>query len=343
MSRRSSGRALATVTTVLAATALQPLAARAEHRPAHGRRAPIRYVALGDSFTSGPLVSFPQRGAPLGCFRSNKNYPALVAKALQVASFADVSCDGARTHHMAQTQTGLLGGRSNPPQFGALRRDTTLVSLTIGGNDAGFSRSFQCAVHAFRAPSGAPCMKAFTKGGVDRFRVAIRETAPKVAAVLRGIRERAPYADVYLLNYLRLLPATGPGCFPVVPLARGDVRYLRGVEDDLNRMLAVQAAAAGVAYVDVSAPGHDMCQRVDRRWVEGIPARPAAPVHPNAAGMRAMAHFLLAAIRGRSDAARVEAASRGRPTRLRRTTSRGHRPVRRAQVRVAIRARGSSA
>ncbi|MGH3391210.1 MAG: SGNH/GDSL hydrolase family protein [Actinomadura sp.] len=363
MSRRSSGRALATVTTVLAATALQPLAARAEHRPAHGRRAPIRYVALGDSFSSGPLVSLPQRGAPLGCLRSNNNYPSLVSRALRVASFTDVSCDGARTDHMTKAQTGLLGGRSNPPQFSALTRDTTLVSLTIGGNDIGFSHSFRCAVYAFTAPRGAPCMKAFTKNGIDRYRVAIRAAAPNVRAVLRGIRERSPHADVYLLNYLRLLPATGTGCFPVVPVAHGDVRYLRGVQEDLNRMLAVQASAAGVTYVDVSAPGHDMCQRIDRRWVEGIPARPAAPVHPNAAGMRAMAHYLLAAIRTRSDAARVQAAShrvsrrasRGVPRRVSPRMSRGVRgrtarqdagrwQVSSAQAgsRLSVRVRGSS-
>jgi lysophospholipase L1-like esterase len=319
MSQRSLERAVAMAVTVMAAAGLLPSAARAEKVPApgHGRRPPVRYVAMGDSFSSGPLVSLPQPGSPLGCFRSNNNYPALVARALRVASFTDVSCDGARTDHMTRAQTGLLGGRSNPPQFGALTRDTTLVSLTIAGNDIGFSRSFKCAVYAFTAPHGAPCMKVFTRSGTDQYRVAIRAAAPNVGAVLRGIRARAPYADVYLLNYPRLLPATGPGCFPVIPVARGDVRYLRGVQEDLHRMLAGQAAAAGVTYVDVSAPGHDMCQRVDRRWVEGIPARPAAPVHPNAAGMRAMAHFLLAAIRARSDAVRVEAASHGRLTKTR--------------------------
>jgi lysophospholipase L1-like esterase len=327
MSARSVERAFATISAAVAAAGLlspvtAPAAAAEKVPQGHGRRSPIRYVAMGDSFSSGPLISLPQAGSPLGCFRSNNNYAVQVARALRVGSFTDISCAGARIEHMSRPQTKLLGGRANPPQFSALTPDTTLVSLTIGGNDIGFSHSFPCAVYAFTAPNGAPCRKVLTRNGIDQYRVAIEQTAPRVGAVLRGIRARAPRADVYLMNYLRLLPATGSGCFPVVPVARGDVRYLRGVQDDLNRMLARQAAAAGVTYVDVAAPGHDMCQRIDRRWVEGIPAKPAAPVHPNAAGMRAMAGFLLAAIRARSDAARVEAAPRARLTRL---TGRGLR------------------
>jgi lysophospholipase L1-like esterase len=301
MPQRPLERALAAATVVLAGGGLSTPARAETSTP----RPAIRYVAMGDSFSSGPLISLPQRGSPLGCLRSDHDYAVLVARALKASSFTDVSCGGARTEHMTHPQTNLLLGRANPPQFTALAKDTTLVSLTIGGNDVGFSHSYQCVVYALTDPSGAPCRKALTKNGIDQYQVAIRAAAPKVAAVLRGIHALAPHADVYLLNYLRLLPAKGPGCFPIVPIARGDVRYLRGVQDDLHRMLAAQAAATGVTYVDVSAPGHDMCQNVGRRWVEGIPARPAAPIHPNAAGERAMARFLLARLRARSAAART--------------------------------------
>jgi len=57
------------------------------------------YVALGDSYAAGPWIPV-QRSDPIGCGRSTHNYPALVAEALGIADYTDVSCSGARTEHM---------------------------------------------------------------------------------------------------------------------------------------------------------------------------------------------------------------------------------------------------
>jgi len=78
----------------------------------------------------------------------------------------------------------------------------------------------------------------------------------------------------------------------VVPFSAGDVAYLREVEKRLNAMLADEADDAGVEFVDTYTPtiGHDVCIPTGKRWVEGlVPTAPAAPVHPNALGMTAMA------------------------------------------------------
>jgi hypothetical protein len=48
-----------------------------------------RYVALGDSYTAGPLIA-NQSLPPLGCLRSDQDYPAEVQRALGFASFADL-------------------------------------------------------------------------------------------------------------------------------------------------------------------------------------------------------------------------------------------------------------
>ena len=53
-------------------------------------------------------------------------------------------------------------------------------------------------------------------------------------------------------------------------------------------MLATQAAAAGVTYVETYGPsvGHDACQPPGLRRIEPLaPLSPAAPVHPKALGM----------------------------------------------------------
>jgi lysophospholipase L1-like esterase len=266
--------------------------ARARHGavPPLASAAGLRYVAMGDSFTAGPLIP-RQHGTPFACLRSDHNYPSLVARALRGVALADVSCTAATTLDLTRPQQVLFG--RNPAQLDAVTPDTGLVTLSIGGNDVGFSKTlYTCAGLSLTAPTGAPCMKHF--GAALERRVA--DTAPKIAAVLQGIRERAPRARVFVVGYLRVLPS-GTGCWPSVPAAAGDVPYLDRVERSLNRMLAEEARRAGDGFVDTyrASTGHDMCAQ--RRWVEGVLiTHAAAPVHPNALGMRAVADRVLAAI-----------------------------------------------
>ena len=124
-------------------------------------------------------------------------------------------------------------------------------------------------------------------------------TATKVDADLRDIHADAPHARVLLFGYPAILPNTGTGCWPLVPVAFGDVPYLRGVEKELNAMLATVAAANGASYVNTYRPsiGHDACSSAGTRWVEGlVPTSPAAPFHPNARGERGMARQVLTAL-----------------------------------------------
>jgi lysophospholipase L1-like esterase len=254
------------------------------------------YVALGDSYTSGPLIPV-QTGHPAGCLRSTRNYPRLTAKALGAASFTDASCQGAATQDMTQPQSVPLG--TNPPQLNALKSSTTMVTLQIGGNDINFINIvINCTTLSFTNPFGSPCKKHYTSGGTDQLKQAINQTAPKVAAVLKAIHQRSPNARVFVVGYPVLLPSSGNGCWPLVPIAHGDVSYLRGVEQELNQMLASQAAANGARYVDTytDSIGHDVCASPSRAWVEGlVPTAPAAPFHPDAAGEAAMARQVEAA------------------------------------------------
>lgn len=252
---------------------------------------PKHYVALGDSYTAGPVIPV-QRIDPIGCERSTNNYPALLARTLRIRDYTDVSCSGAKTVNMTDPQTVPLG--VNPPQFDALRRDTDLVTLTISGNDVGFTEIiFTCAQLSATNPFGNPCQREATAGGGDFYAQRVTDAAPRVARVLDGIRVRSPHATVLLVGYLRILP-TAVGCYPVFPIARGDVPYLDGLEQELNTMLADQAFKHGAAFVDSYAGslGHDACKLPGVKWVEGtVPTSPAAPVHPNAIGMQQVAAF----------------------------------------------------
>jgi lysophospholipase L1-like esterase len=256
-----------------------------------------RYVALGDSYTAGPLIP-DLTGAPAGCARSTGNYPHLVAAAAGAASFTDVSCQGADTTNLTRPEPVPLG--TNPPQDDALSPATTLVTLQIGGNDINFINIvINCTVLSFTDPFGSPCKDHYTSGGTDQLKAAIDATAPKVAADLRDIHARAPNARVLVVGYPVILPASGDGCWPAVPIASGDVPYLRGVEKELNAMLAAEAAANNATFVNTytASIGHDACQPTGVKWVEGlIPTSPAAPFHPNALGEKEMAAQVLAAL-----------------------------------------------
>lgn len=261
---RFSGVALAAV---LAAGTPQSCA------PAHASAA-VRYVALGDSFAAGPLIPHYVDSSGL-CLRSDHGYPALLAKKLKVRSLRNLSCAGAKVADVP---------------VGAVKKSTTLVTLSIGGNDIGFARiALTCLALGVTDSRGAPCKRVFVRHGTDELRARIDATGPKVARLLKRIHARSPDAQVIVVGYLRMLPTFGPRCFPAVPVADGDVTYLAGVERDLNAMLAARAGANDATYIAEYAPGHDMCEH-GHRWVEGIlPGHPAAPVHPNRAGMRATA------------------------------------------------------
>jgi hypothetical protein len=252
------------------------------------------YVALGDSYTSGPLVPNPIADAG-PCERSDHDYPALVASARRVPVFRDVSCGGASTDAMWLAQ---LPGMA--PQLDAVGPDARLVTLGVGANDINLMGIVStCAALGLVDPLGSPCKDHYTVGGVDQNAVNIRETSAKVGRVLADIHRRAPRARVLVVGYPDIVPQAGTGCWPHVSIAPGDLPYVRSVERGLNAMLAGQAAKNGSSFVDTYSPsfGHDVCRDAGTRWVEWLELdSPAAPIHPNALAMVSDALEVLGAL-----------------------------------------------
>jgi lysophospholipase L1-like esterase len=252
-----------------------------------------QYVALGDSAAAGPLIPLPDLTSP-GCLRSTSNYPKLAAAQLGV-SIRDVTCSGAVTADMTAPQDTELG--AVPPQFDALGPDTTLVTVQIGGNDAGLVGLALSCVNLLPPPLGTSCAAENTAGGQDVYGERIAAVAPRIAAVLDGIHERAPNARVFIVGYTTYLPPNG--CYPLVPLWAPDANYIQAKIDQLNQVFVDAAGAHGATYVDLRTPGigHDVCASPLQRWVEPlIPTSVAAPLHPNATGMAGMASVLVGAV-----------------------------------------------
>lgn len=268
---------------LLAALSIVPFAGAADAALSEETRRFTEYVALGDSAAAGPLIP-DQDLLHLGCLRSSRNWPSVLARTLGVASFHDVSCSAAVADDMAGSQSTFLG--PVPPQFDALKPTTDLVSLTIGGNDIGLVGVALGCVNLLPEPIGVSCEDRLTSGGVDQIAEKIAAFEQEFAAVLEGIHARSPHAEVVVVGYGTYIRPGG--CYPVTPVWGRDADYVQGSINRLNALFAKVSAEHGATFVDIAPPsrGHDVCAPIGKKWFEGLlPTSPAVPLHPNALGM----------------------------------------------------------
>jgi hypothetical protein len=258
------------------------------------RPARTKYVALGDSFAASPLTGLPA-SKPLGCGRTQNSYPRQVAAALGVDEFVDASCGGATTDDFWTRQV-VVGG-TNIPQLDAVTPDTTLVTIGIGGNDAGLIGWVGWCARLNLAES--PCVDQYMPGDIDPLSRRIARVAPRINRILEAINLKAPNVRILVVGYPTVIPAKGAGCFPQLPISQADVEYLRGIQAYLNSTLEFIAKYRGETFVDTytTSSDHDVCQMLGVKWIEGlVPDSPAASLHPNAMGQHAMAADVLAAL-----------------------------------------------
>src|SRR6478735_11398872 len=225
--------------------------------------APIEeYVALGDSWSADVVLAdthgLPDATyAPIDCAQSHTNYPKLLAKQLGITNFRDATCGSATTDDFYAPQEDLPLGGTNPAQFDRLTPTTDLVTVGIGGNDAGFSGAATSCITP--DPRGAHCKEKYTAGGVDQLEQRINASEPKLVAALQEIHRRSPNARVLMLDYLAGIPQTG--CYPFVPISSSDMAYLYSTFRKLNAMVHRAADEGGAQFVDTYTPslGHHVC------------------------------------------------------------------------------------
>ena len=255
---------------------------------------PAQYVALGDSYTSAPGV--PDT-VDEGCFRSDANYPSLVAHELDL-TLDDVSCGGAATTALVGVQETADGPVQ--PQLLALSEHTEVVTLGIGGNDDGLFGQLlaSCLELGKEQSTGSPCRDRMNAGGSDKVLDTIALIQTRITSALVGIEGRAPDAEVVLVGYPQLVP-DHVRC-ELLPLTSGDYTYMHEVFEALGAATKQAAEDAGARYVDVLAAsaGHDICAG-DDAWISGYvsdPERPAQPMHPFAEEQEAVAELVVAAL-----------------------------------------------
>ena len=251
-----------------------------------------RYVALGSSMAAGPGIAPRATAAPRWSGRSARNYAHLVAERLSL-ELTDVTFSGATTAHLLTDRQ-----HSAPPQLTALDGSESLVTVTIGGNDVGYVPLLMAATlprAARRLPLlGARISELLNPGARDQ---ALAEVFDSLCAVGHEVRGRAPHARIFFVDYLTLLP---PEAVAAPPLSQEDADLGRHVATTLERLTADAAAATGCEIIRAAAASRDHHAWSAEPWtttpakyVVPLPGRPA-PLHPNAAGMRAVAELVSA-------------------------------------------------
>ena len=221
----------------------------------------VDYVALGDSYSSG-VGSGSYISSSGDCKRSTLAYPSLWASAHSPASFSFTACSGARTGDVLANQLGPLNS------------STDLVSISIGGNDAGFSDVMTTCV----LQSESTCLNRIATA-----RSYVDTTLPgKLNSVYDAIKAKAPAAHVVVLGYPRFYKIGGSCVVGLSDKVRGAIN---DAADYLNAATAKRAANHGFSFGDVSGAftGHEICS--GSAWLHSLNwLNIGESYHPFAAG-----------------------------------------------------------
>ncbi len=226
--------------------------------PAQAAGSP-NYVALGDSYSSGDGAGNYSDGS---CLQSANAYPVLWHNG-HGGSFVNATCAGATTSDVINNE---LGG---------LSASTSLVSITIGGNDVGFANVMTTCVLG----SDSACVSA-----IQQAEQQAQSTLPgALDTTLSDIAARAPNAKVVVMGYPQFYDLSRSST--CIGLSTTKRTYINQGASVLDSVISAAAGRHGDPYVDVNGyfAGHQICDSnsylISVDWFNLSDS-----YHPNAAG-----------------------------------------------------------
>ncbi|MCW2755639.1 MAG: hypothetical protein JWQ32_3050 [Marmoricola sp.] len=219
------------------------------------------YVALGDSYSSGNGTrTYINDGT--SCDRSVYAYPYLVAQS-HGYTLNFQACSGATTATVTSSQ------------LSALSTSTGYVTMSVGGNDAGFSSVItECAKPAWASDCAGKDTTANTF---------ITNTLPgRLNTLYASIKAKAPNAKVVIVGYPRIF--NGQDCNAATFFSPDDESRLNATADLLNSKLSAAATAAGFTFANPTSRfiGHAVCGSPE--WINGLSNPISDSYHPNQTG-----------------------------------------------------------
>ena len=223
--------------------------------------AAANYVALGDSYASG-VGSGSYTAESGSCLRSTLAYPQLWTNGHKPSSFKFVACSGASTADVSANQ------------LSALSSSTTLVSVTVGGNDVGFSKVMQdCVIY------GTDTCVADVNAAENKART---QLPGWLDTTYNGIRTHAPNARVVVVDYPRFYH----DLWYCIGLSSTSRNKINEGADVLDGVIQQAAARHDFAFADVRsafASGHEICD--SGSWLHSVDwGNMVQSYHPTAAG-----------------------------------------------------------
>jgi lysophospholipase L1-like esterase len=248
-----------------------------------------RYVAMGSSFAAGPGLPSRVPGSPRRAGRSTGNYAHLVARALGL-DLHDVTFSGATTSDILRPPAA---GRA--AQLDAVTPETSLVTITAGGNDVGYLPRLTLASVPWPLRVLPPVTaRVGALGEASATDERFEQLGRNLAAIAGRLRDRAPACRVLVVDYLSILPPDGPA--PAPPPPAEITAWGRVIAARLAAVTQAAAATAGWTYIAASAAsaGHHAWSAAPWTRRFHLSLRGGAPYHPSAAGMAAVAELVLA-------------------------------------------------
>ncbi len=239
--------------------------------PGAAQAANDEYVAMGDSYSSGTGTG---DYFDANCERSDFAYHRLLDGSLPGApTAAVVACGGATTNSVLNSGQHGNPAQGNDPALGA---NTDYVTISIGGNDAGFSSVLlEC---------GQPSWISDCDQAVDGAQNTISNTLPgRLDNVYDRIRSKAPNARVTVVGYPRIFKSPGEDCNAATFFDGGEMSRLNQTADLLADVTRAQAQANGFGFADARGAfiGHAVC---DDEWLNGLSNPTGESFHPNKKG-----------------------------------------------------------
>lgn len=232
-----------------------------------GQAMATKYVALGDSYSSGTGTRTFYEGS---CQRSVYAYPYLLHEAHPTWTFVNATCSGATTSSLLSSQVS------------SVTSDTNWVTYTIGGNDAGFSSVItECAL---------PSWASDCNGAINGAQAIIKNTLPgRLDSVNNAIKANAPSAKVIVLDYPKLF--NGEDCNAFTFFSGSEEARLNETAELLRTTVSAAATRAGANFIfrDVIPPfvGHAVCDGGSgsaTEWINGLSSPVGESYHPKVTG-----------------------------------------------------------
>jgi len=257
-------------------------------------------VVLGDSYSSGEGDDdYGVTGSTSSCHASANAYGPAVADSVGMSDRLRVrACTGATLSNL----DGPYRDHNQPPQIGTIDAKTSLITMTLGGNDLGWSGVLlNCIEHNVADVPLDPTCRARHDEEVNQ---RIRALEPRLEKAYAALHRDAPHARIVVLGYPRFFPAQ-----PTTDLLKAgrsiittsDEQWMNAKTAEFNRTIAKAAAAQGVEFVDTTSAlaGHELTTQDP--WIFGVDVDLVAAwppikqvqhdIHPTSAGQAAMARL----------------------------------------------------